>query len=239
MSSPTATRGSRRTSSPRDRAGSTGRGRGAAPAQPRAFSRRDVQAHRVRRRRGFVVLAALAAVALIVVVMMPLAKRAVVSEFGLPLRYASTIRQQAAEKHVPSSLIAAVIYAETKFDPRTSATGAEGLMQVEPQTALDLARRSGATAFSVTDLQHPATNIAYGTYYLRELLNEFHGSRVLALAAYNGGETNVDRWEAAARSHGHTLTIAEIPFPETRAYVVKVLSAQRRYARTYRRELGD
>jgi soluble lytic murein transglycosylase len=184
------------------------------------------------------VLAALAAVALLVVLMMPLAKRAVVSEFGLPLRYAATIRQQAAEKHVPPSLIAAVIYAETKFDPRTSPTGAEGLMQVEPQTALDLARRSGATAFTVTDLQHPATNIAYGTYYLRELLNEYHGSRVLALAAYNGGETNVDRWEAAARAHGHALTIAEIPFPETRAYVAKVLSAQRRYARTYRGELG-
>jgi soluble lytic murein transglycosylase len=112
-------------------------------------------------------------------------------------------------------------------------------MQVEPQTALDLAHRSGATSFSVADLQHPATNIAYGTYYLRELLNEYHGSRVLALAAYNGGETNVDRWEAAAKADGHTLTIAEIPFPETRAYVAKVLSAERRYARTYRRQLGQ
>ncbi|HTU28977.1 MAG TPA: lytic transglycosylase domain-containing protein [Solirubrobacteraceae bacterium] len=180
----------------------------------------------------------LGAIALIVVLVMPLAKRAVVTEFGLPLRYASTIRRQAAEKHVPPALIAAVIYAETKFDPRTSPTGAEGLMQVEPQTALDLAHRSGATSFSVADLQHPATNIAYGTYYLRELLTEYHGSKVLALAAYNGGETNVDRWESAARSHGHTLTIAQIPFPETRAYVAKVLGAEKRYARTYARQLG-
>jgi soluble lytic murein transglycosylase len=185
------------------------------------------------------VAVALGVITLLVIVMMPLAKRAVVTEFGLPLRYASTIRQQAAEKHVPPALIAAVIYAETKFDPRTSPTGAEGLMQVEPQTALDLARRSGATAFSVADLQHPATNIAYGTYYLRQLLTEYHGSKVLALAAYNGGETNVDRWEASARTHGHTLTIREIPFPETRAYVAKVLSAEKRYARTYRRQLGD
>jgi peptidoglycan lytic transglycosylase len=184
------------------------------------------------------VAVALGVITLLVIVMMPLAKRAVVSEFGLPLQYASTIRQQAAEKHVPPALIAAVIYAETKFDPRTSPTGAEGLMQVEPQTALDLARRSGATSFSVADLQHPATNIAYGTYYLRQLLTEYHGSKVLALAAYNGGETNVDRWEAVARAHGHALTIAEIPFPETRAYVAKVLSAEKRYARTYRRQLG-
>jgi soluble lytic murein transglycosylase len=198
---------------------------------------RRARARHARRRLGL--LAALGVLGVVVVLMMPLAKRAVITEFGLPLQYAATIRQQAAEKHVPPALIAAVIYAETKFDPRTSPTGAEGLMQVEPETALDLARRSGATAFSVSDLQHPATNIAYGTYYLRELLNDFHGSKVLALAAYNGGETNVNRWEAEAKSHGHDLTVAEIPFAETRAYVAKVLSAERRYARTYRRQLGD
>jgi soluble lytic murein transglycosylase len=231
MSSSTATTSSRRRSS-------TG-GRRTPPPHPRGrgrSTRSAARAQRARRRLGLVV--ALAVVAVIVVVMMPAAKRAVVSEFGLPLQYASTIRQQGAEKHVPPALIAAVIYAETKFDPRTSPTGAEGLMQVEPQTALDLAHRSGATSFSVSDLQHPATNIAYGTYYLRQLLTEYHGSKILALAAYNGGETNVDRWQAAARAHGHSLTIAEIPFPETRAYVAKVLNAERRYARTYRRQLG-
>jgi soluble lytic murein transglycosylase len=234
MSSSTVTGGARRGSSARGRGGADGRGRGAATGRSRTARAR---ARRARRRLGFAL--ALGATALVVVILMPLAKRAVVTEFGLPLQYASTIRQQGAEKHVPPALIAAVIYAETKFDPRTSPTGAEGLMQVEPQTALDLARRSGATSFTVADLQHPATNIAYGTYYLRELLTEYNGSKVLALAAYNGGETNVDRWEATARAHGHTLRIAEIPFPETRAYVAKVLSAERRYARTYRRQLGD
>ncbi len=228
MSPSTAARGSRRETPARDRA--------ERAASPRA-ARRAAGARRARRRIGL--LAALAVAGVLVVLMLPLAKRAVITEFGLPLQYASTIRQQAAQKHVPPSLIAAVIYAETKFDPRTSPTGAQGLMQVEPQTALDLAKRSGATAFSVSDLQHPATNIAYGTYYLRELLNHYHGSKVLALAAYNGGETNVDRWEAGAKAHGHPLTIAQIPFPETRAYVAKVLSAERRYAHTYRRQLGD
>ncbi|HLI59801.1 MAG TPA: lytic transglycosylase domain-containing protein [Solirubrobacteraceae bacterium] len=229
MSSSTAARGSRRTTSSRG-------GRSGSPRTRGAAARRTVRARRMRRRLGWFVT--LGALAVLVAVMLPLAKRAVVTEFGLPLQYAGTIRQQAAEKHVPPALIAAVIYAETKFVPRTSPTGAEGLMQVEPQTALDLAKRSGATAFSVSDLQHPATNIAYGTYYLRELLNEYHGSKLLALAAYNGGETNVNRWEAQARAHGHDLTIAEIPFPETRAYVAKVLGAERRYARTYPRQLG-
>ena len=191
-----------------------------------------------RRRRLIRLTAALVAIGVLVAVTLPMAQRAVVSEFGLPLQYAATIRAQAARKHLPADLIAAVIYAETKFDPRTSPTGAVGLMQVEPQTALYLANRSGATAFSTADLNHPATNIAYGSYYLRFLLDEYHGSKVLALAAYNGGAANVNGWEANARAHGHTLRISDIPFPETRAYVAKVLGAQRDYRRKYARQLG-
>jgi soluble lytic murein transglycosylase len=81
-------------------------------------------------------------------------------------------------------------------------------------------------------------NIAYGSYYLRYLMNEYSGSEVSALAAYNGGETNVNRWIAQERSLGRPLTIAEIPFPQTRAYVTRVLQAQRAYRRTYPSELG-
>ena len=168
---------------------------------------------------------------------MPLAKRAV-NEFGLPLRYSATIRQQAAEKHLDPALVAGVIYAETKFDPRNSPTGAVGPMQLEPGTALDLARRSGATTFTTADLNTPAVNIAYGSYYLRELLNLYHGSMILALAAYNGGAGNVDKWERNAEADGHALRISEIPFPETRAYVDRVLNAQKEYRRTYPRQLG-
>jgi soluble lytic murein transglycosylase len=190
-----------------------------------------------RRRRLLVPLLALATVAVLVVIATPLARRAV-NDLGLPLRYSATIRAQAAQKHLDPALIAAVIYAETKFDPRTSPAGAEGPMQLEPATAQFLARRSGGTLFQTADLNHPATNIAYGSYYLRYLLNDYHGSKVLALAAYNGGETNVDGWEATARAHGHTLRISEIPFSQTRAYVVKVLHAQREYRRVYARQLG-
>ena len=80
-----------------------------------------------------------------------------------------------------------MIYAETKFDPRTSSAGAEGLMQILPQTAEFLARRSGATTFTVADLGTPQVNIAYGTYYLRYLLDEYGGEKLPAIAAYNGG----------------------------------------------------
>src|SRR5579875_2499112 len=123
-----------------------------------------------RRRRALLALSAVVALVVVGYVMVsPLAKKAI-SDLSLPLQYSSIIRQQAAEKHVPSDLVAAVIYAETKFDARTSPTGAEGLMQIEPQTAAFLARRSGATNFRTADLGTPAVNIAYGTYYLRYLL---------------------------------------------------------------------
>jgi soluble lytic murein transglycosylase len=177
-------------------------------------------------------------VAVVAVVMaMPLFRKAV-NEFSLPLAYQDIIRQQAAEKKLDPALIAGVIYAETKFDPRPSSAGAEGPMQILPQTADFLARRSGAQTFTTSDLNTPQVNIAYGSYYLRYLLDEFGGSKVLALAAYNGGEANVSRWLREARSEGHVFGLSDIPFPETRVYVSKVFQAQRDYRRTYPSQLG-
>jgi soluble lytic murein transglycosylase len=172
-----------------------------------------------------------------VILALPLFKRAV-NEFNLPLAYQDLIREQAADKHLDPAFIAGVIYAETKFTARTSPAGAEGLMQIEPQTAEFLARKSGATTFTTADLSTPAVNIAYGSYYLRYLLDEYGQSKVLALAAYNGGETNVNRWIAATHAGGRHFRLDNIPFPETRAYVERVLQAQRDYRRTYPTELG-
>ena len=184
-----------------------------------------------------VTIAAVGIAAVAFVLAMPLARKAY-NDLTLPLAYSDVIRQQGADKHLDPALIAAVIYAETKFDPRQSSAGAQGLMQILPQTAKFLARRSGATTFRVSDLATPEVNIAYGSYYLRYLLDEYHGSTMLALAAYNGGETNVNRWLATARDRGRSLTVEDIPFPQTRAYVQKVLSEQRDYRRTYPNQLG-
>jgi soluble lytic murein transglycosylase len=203
----------------------------------RDAARRAAAKRSAARRRRWLLTIGIAAVALAVVIAMPLFRKAV-NEFGLPLSYQDVIRQQASAKRLDPAFVAAVIYAETKFDARTSPTGAEGLMQIEPQTAAFLAHRSGATTFTTADLGTPQVNIAYGSYYLRYLLDEYGGSRVLALAAYNGGEANVSRWLAQAHSEGHSFAIADIPFPETRAYVVKVLQAQKDYRRTYPTELG-
>ncbi len=157
---------------------------------------------------------------------------------ALPLSETAIIREQAAAKHLDPALIAAVIYAESKFEPRPSSAGAQGLMQILPATALYLAHLSGGSRFTTSDLASPRINVAYGSYYLRYLLDHYHGDEMLAVAAYNGGLANVDRWVAHAIDAGGHLKAAEIPFPETREYVQRVLTAQRAYRATYPRELG-
>jgi soluble lytic murein transglycosylase len=157
---------------------------------------------------------------------------------ALPLSDASIIRKQAAEKQLDPALIAAVIYAETKFDPRPSAAGAEGLMQILPSTAYYLAHLSGGVSFSASDLSQASVNVAYGSYYLRYLLDHYNGNQMLALAAYNGGLGNVDKWVAHAQQQGRPLSVAEIPFAQTREYVRRVLGAERAYRATYPQQLG-
>ena len=85
----------------------------------------------------------------------------------------------------------------------------------------------------------PQINIAYGTWYLRYLLNKYDGNTILTLAAYNAGEGKVDEWWRAASSRGERFRVADhIPFKETRDYVGRVLSARADYRRSYSRELA-
>jgi soluble lytic murein transglycosylase len=188
-------------------------------------------------RRTLAGLATLALTTLVVALVVSGVKHAVHNR-GLPLTHASIIREQAAAKRLDPTLIAAVIYAESKFDPRPSSAGAQGLMQILPATAYYLAHLSGGARFTASDLGTPRVNVAYGSYYLRYLLDHYRGNEMLALAAYNGGLANVDSWAARANAAGGKLTVAEIPFPETRAYVERVFEAQQAYRTTYPRELG-
>jgi soluble lytic murein transglycosylase len=204
-----------------------------ARRRPAAARRRALR----RRRLGFGVGVALV-VALGVVLAWPLFHHAV-REISLPLRHEDIVRQQAAEKTLDPALLAAVIYAESRFrDGQTSPAGAEGLMQLTPDTARYIARRSGGTAFRVQDLGTPQVNISYGAWYLRFLLERYDGNRAFALAAYNAGLGNVDRWIDAARRRGEALTVDAIPFPETRAYVERVQRARGEYRDAYASELG-
>ena len=112
-------------------------------------------------------------------------------------------------------------------------------MQILPETAEFLARRSGATTFQVSDLATPAVNIAYGSYYLRYLLDEYHGNKVLALAAYNGGETNVDRWVAERPRPGTRSDHRRDPVPgDARLRPARPRRPSRTTGSTYATQLG-
>ena len=186
---------------------------------------------RVWARRAALVAGVVAVGALAGVLLSGRAERALL-EVTLPLRHEDIIRQQAADKHVDASLIAAVIYAESRFRDQTSSAGARGLMQITPDTARDIARRSGATTFTLSDLGDPQINISDGTYHLRDLLALYDGNEVAALAAYNAGPGFADRWG------GSGMGLDDIRFDETRGYVEDVLDKQKEYRDKYARELG-
>jgi peptidoglycan lytic transglycosylase len=211
-----------------------------ATARTTARSRRRpsrARRRQVLRRR----LTLLAGLALTLIAVLSLAGKAdkAVQEIKLPLRHEDIIRQQAADKHVDPALIAAVIYTESHFRDQTSHAGAKGLMQLMPSTADYIARKSGGTKFERADLATPQINISYGTWYLRYLLTKYHGNTILSLAAYNAGETVVDKWRRDASARGERFTVSDhIPFAETRDYVGRVLSARNEYRSSYAHELG-
>jgi soluble lytic murein transglycosylase len=159
-----------------------------------------------------------------------------VREVTLPLRHEDIIRQQANAKGLDPALIAAIIYEESRFRPRTSSAGAEGLMQIVPGTAHFIAERSGGTQFELRDLDSPQINIQYGAWYLRYLQQRYDDEEA-AVAAYNAGETNVSEWIEQAGGPD-AFDAGDIPFPETRHYVENVRERRDEYARHYADQLG-
>ncbi len=155
-----------------------------------------------------------------------------------PFTYEETIRQYAAEYQLDPLLVAAVINVESKFDPKAeSPKGAKGLMQLLDDTALWGAEKIGILDFTTEQLFEPEPNIRIGCWYLARLLNQYDGNKRIALAAYNGGSGNVAKWlqDPALCNDGKTLVT--IPFPETEAYVERVLKQFTSYQELYGKEL--
>jgi soluble lytic murein transglycosylase len=146
-----------------------------------------------------------------------------------PLRYEQIVRGHARHYDLDPALLAAVIYQESKFRPHArSKSGAIGLMQLLPATAEGIAVHTGGTRFQVSDLYDPEINVRYGAWYLHHLIEKYGDERT-ALAAYNAGQDNVDRW----RRDG-----VGVQFPETRAYVDRVEQLKQTYRGAYGSELG-
>lgn len=147
-----------------------------------------------------------------------------------PLHYSAIVRGHAAHYDLDPAFLAAVIEAESKFNPNArSSAGAVGLMQLKPSTAKGIAQYTGGGNFHVSDLTNPEINVRYGAWYLRHLLDRYHDDERLALAAYNAGEENVDHWQSEHRG---------IQFDETRDYVAKVERLKKIYRRAYGSQLG-
>lgn len=126
-----------------------------------------------------------------------------------PAEFEPIINSCSREYGVDSSLIKAVIHAESGYNPTAvSSKGAQGLMQLMPKTAQGL---------KVADSFNPQDNIRGGVRYLRFLLDTFKGNESLAVAAYNCGLNNVAKYGGIP------------PYPETQTYVAKVLSYRNNY----------
>ncbi|HKH12732.1 MAG TPA: lytic transglycosylase domain-containing protein [Rubrobacter sp.] len=147
-----------------------------------------------------------------------------------PLRYEETIREASRENGLEPAFVAGVIYAESRFEPDAeSHREAYGLMQMLPETAEFVQRRSGIEG----DFRDPRTNIRLGTWYLGYLDERYRGDERLMLAAYNSGEGTVDAWIS---EEGFDIA-RDIPFKETRDYVERSLEARQEYEDLYGSDL--
>ncbi len=202
------------------------------------FTRRPSRARARRKRLALLALAVVGAVAAAAVIAGTDPLEDAVREITLPLQHEDIIRQQAEDKRIDPALIAAVIYEESRFHDQTSHAGARGLMQITPDTADFIARRSGGVLFEQSDLATPQINISYGAWYLRYLIDHYEGNETLAIAAYNAGLANVDRWVETAGGPRQFDSARHIPFPETRAYVENVEERRGQYRDHYGEALG-
>jgi soluble lytic murein transglycosylase len=150
-----------------------------------------------------------------------------------PVRHLGVISAEASKYQIEPALVLGLIRQESAFNQTAkSRANARGLMQVLPGTGRGVARRSRETRnYTVQKLYRPETNIPLGIRHLQALLQRYSGKRELALAAYNAGESRVDRWMQRFGASDLAQFVEQIPFSETRGYVKQVLSNQAHYLR--------
>lgn len=154
-----------------------------------------------------------------------------------PLKYTELIEAACKEKKLPRSLVYAVVHTESGFRPNVvSDAGARGLMQMMPD-AFDWVRfRKGLEKTHEKELLFdPATNIDFGTSMLRLLLDEFE-TIPNALCAYHAGWGSVKKWLADPACAPDGKNVTHIPFPDTAAYVKRVMQTMQMYQNLYHLE---
>ena len=156
-----------------------------------------------------------------------------------PLAYPGPLWAAAREFQLHPALILSVMRTESYYQPDIlSVANARGLMQILPSTGQKISKRLDITLKSPDDLFIPENNIRFGAWYLRNLIDEFHGQFPLALASYNAGPFNVKRWLDQAGDITMEEFIETIPFDQTRIYVKKIVGALYLYRSLYASHLG-
>lgn len=142
-----------------------------------------------------------------------------------PKDFDPLIYKEAKLKGLDPFLIYSMIWQESRFkEEALSSAGAIGLMQLMPQTALQLFAASKTKHFQLADILNPEVNVRLGCFYMRFLKQLFDNRIPYALAAYNAGEEAMSRWLSLREEEPVEIVIEEIPFDETRGYVKKVLA---------------
>ena len=167
-------------------------------------------------------------VAFIVIFILSAAALVMAVNIRFPVRYMDIIEANAGE--LDPTWILAVIKAESSFRPNAeSHRGAQGLMQLMPTTAEWVAEMMRMSDFTPERVWLPEVNIALGSYYLNWLLRYYNGNLNVALAAYNAGLGNVNRWLGDPQFSADGVNLSTIPFNETDNYLRRVMFNQRVY----------
>ena len=155
-----------------------------------------------------------------------------------PLAYKEKIGAYAKEYSLDPWIIISLTRQESLFDPKAlSHAQAYGLMQIIPETGYRLAKQLiPADYFRPEDLYDPNTNLNFGCFYFRQLLDKFDQNIVYAIAAYNGGAGSVSSWIKRFDKYEIDAFIENIPFGETRDYVKRILRNFWMYYRIYDQE---
>ena len=172
----------------------------------------------------------------------PVASRLPVSHGILyPRPHEKTIHQFALRFNLNEDWIYGLIRQESRFMVLVSSSaGANGLMQIMPATAQWIAKQLEQTNFQRDDIYKIDTNIQFGTYYLRSLLDRLDQNMVLATAGYNAGPQRAKQWRSSlSKPTEAAIFIETIPFTETRGYVQNVLANTVEYASRTEKPIGN
>lgn len=151
-----------------------------------------------------------------------------------PLKYSEYIEKYANENEVDPLLIYSIIKAESNFEKNVvSSSNAIGLMQLLPETAEEIANQQGYDYIAKESLYNPEINIQIGTKYFTNLMKMYKNCIPVALAAYNAGIGNVEKWIQNGTIKKDGSDIENIPFKETNNYVRKILRDYEIYKKLY------